>query len=114
MCGVLMEQDKVTLHVDPGVCRFKAKVESWMEGDVLRCSITSGCKHVMEFSEAMEKEGFDIMDAMRMPYSENKVYVIGGRTLKHATCPLPMAALKAMEVAAGLGLKRDVLVSFEK
>lgn len=114
MSDVLMEQERVSLHVDPGVCRFKAKVESWMEGGVLRCSITSGCKHVMEFSEALQKESFNIMDAMRMPYSENKIYVIGGRTLKHATCPLPMAVLKAMEVAAGLGLKRDVLVSFDK
>ena len=64
--------------------------------------------------EALAKEKLEMMDAMRMPFSENKVYAIGGRTLKHATCPLPMAALKGMEVAAGLGLKRDVLVSFDK
>ena len=114
MGDLLMEQERVSLHVDPGVCRFKAKIECWMEGDQLRCHISSGCKHVQDFAEALAKEKLEMMDAMRMPFSENKVYAIGGRTLKHATCPLPMAALKGMEVAAGLGLKRDVLVSFDK
>jgi hypothetical protein len=56
----------------------------------------------------------EMMDVLRMPYSENKVYEIGGRTLKHSTCPLPMALLKGFEVAAGLGLKRDVVVAFDK
>jgi hypothetical protein len=47
-------------------------------------------------------------------FSENKVYVIGGKTLKHSTCPMPMAVLKGLEVAAGLALKRDVVVAFDK
>lgn len=109
-----MDQGKVSLHVDPGVCRFKAKIECWMEEGRLRCSIDSGCKHVQDFAHALEQEQFEMMDAMRMPFSENKIYIIGGKMLKHSTCPLPMAVLKGMEVAAGLGLKRDVLVSFDK
>jgi hypothetical protein len=55
-----------------------------------------------------------MMDVMKMPFSDNKVYVTGGRTLKHSTCPLPMAVLKGFEVAAGLALKRDVTVIFNK
>jgi hypothetical protein len=55
-----------------------------------------------------------MMDVMKMPFSDNKVYIIGGRTLKHTTCPLPMAVLKGFEVAAGLALKRDVSVVFDR
>jgi hypothetical protein len=112
MPGVLMDQGKVSLQVDPGVCRFKAKIECWVEDDLLRCSIISGCKHVQDFAAAIEP--MEMMDAMRMPFSENKVYVIGGKTLKHSTCPMPMAVLKGFEVAAGLALKRDVVVAFDK
>jgi len=112
MSGFTLDQQRVTLHVDSGVCRFKAKIECWMEEDKLRCSISSGCTHVQDFAEAMRP--MELMDMIRMPYSENQVYAIGGRTLKHSTCPLPMAVLKGMEVAAGLALKRDVIVSFDK
>jgi len=112
MSGFTLEQQRVSLQVDPGVCRFKAKIECWAEGDKMLCTIVSGCKHVQDFAAAMEP--MEMMDVLRMPYSENKVYEIGGRTLKHSTCPLPMALLKGFEVAAGLGLKRDVVVAFDK
>lgn len=112
MSSFTLDQQKVTLHVDSGVCRFKARIECWMEEGQLRCSISSGCKHVQDFAAALEP--YDMMDVMRMPFSENKVYIVGGRTLKHSTCPVPMAMLKGCEVAAGLALKRDVTVTFDK
>lgn len=110
--SLLLDQGKVTLTVNVGVCRFPARVECWMEEGLLRCSIQSGCIHVQEFGAALEP--MDMMDAMKMPFSENAVYIVGGRTLKHSTCPIPMAILKGFEVAAGLALKRDVTVTFDK
>ncbi len=110
--NLLLNQYKVSLNVDSGVCRFNAKVECWMEEGLLKCSIISRCKHVQEFAEALEP--CEMMDAMKMPFSDNKVYITGGKTLKHSTCPLPMAVLKGFDVAAGLALKRDVSVIFDK
>jgi Family of unknown function (DUF6951) len=107
-----MEPQRVFLNVDSGVCRFKARIECWMEDGLLRCSIVSGCKHVQDFATSLEP--MEMMDVLHMPFSENKVYIVGGRTLKHTTCPLPMAVLKGFEVAAGLALKRDVIVTFDK
>ncbi len=109
---VFMGQDKVKLSVDTGVCRFPAKVECWLEGTMLRCSIASDCEHVREFGAALEP--LDMMEVMRMPFAENPVYVVGGRTLKHSTCPMPMAVLKGFEAAAGLALKRNITVVFDK
>jgi hypothetical protein len=107
-----MNSEKTTLIVEPGVCRFTAKIECWMDEEMqLRCSIQSGCKHVQQF--AAELGQCDIMTPTKLPFSENKVYVVGGTTLVHATCPIPMAVLKGFEVAAGLGLKRDIIVKFQ-
>ena len=110
--GAFMGSERVRLTVDTGVCRFPATVECWVEGLNVRCSITSKCKHVQEFGAALEPIG--MLDIMTMPFSENKVYQAGGRTLKHSTCPMPMAVLKGMEAAAQLALKRDVTVIFDK
>jgi hypothetical protein len=110
--SVLLDQGKVSLRVDTGVCRFDAKIVCWMEEGMLRCAIESRCPHVDDFANALGP--CELMTAMKMPFSENHVYIVGGRTLKHSTCPLPMAVLKGFEVAAGLALKRDVTVIFDR
>lgn len=110
--NVFTEQERVRLSVNTGVCRFPARVECWLEDGLLRCSITSDCTHVREFAAALEP--LEMMEVLTMPYADNKVYITGGRTLKHSTCPMPMAVLKGFEAAAGLALKRDIAVVFEK
>ena len=105
-------QEKVALSVNTGVCRFPARIECWLENGLLRCSIASDCAHIKEFARALEP--LEMMEVMTMPYAENKVYITGGRTLKHSTCPMPMAVLKGFEAAAGLALKRDIAVVFDK
>lgn len=110
--SVFSAQEKVSMSVTTGVCRFPARVECWLEDGLLRCSITSDCPHVREFAAAIEP--LDMMEVVRMPFAENQVYIIAGRTLKHSTCPMPMAVLKGFEAAAGLALKRDVAVVFDK
>jgi len=112
MDGVMLDQGRVTVTVEPGVCRFTAKITGWMEDGELRCEIQSGCKHVQDFAKALQPIG--IMEVLKMPFCENSVYSVGGKTLKHSTCPLPMAVLKVYEAAGGLGLKRNVTVVFEK
>jgi hypothetical protein len=112
MSGVMLDQERVTVTVEPGVCRFVAKIVGWMEDGELKCEIQSGCKHVQDFAHALQPIG--VMEVVTMPFSANPIYVVGGKTLKHSTCPLPMAVLKVFEAAGGLGLKRDVSVVFQK
>ncbi|MGD1060649.1 MAG: hypothetical protein ABR879_04250 [Methanomassiliicoccales archaeon] len=112
MSGVLLDTERVVLVVDPGVCRLTSKIEAWSEDGVVKCKIESRCLHVQEFAEKLE--GMSMMDIVKMPFSENKVFQVGGTTLKHSTCVVPTAVLKAMEAAAGLGLKKDVCLKFQK
>ncbi len=43
-----------------------------------------------------------------MPINENPIYVCAGQHLPHSACPVPCALIKGLEVASGLGLKKDV------
>ena len=45
---------------------------------------------------------------------KNPVYLAAARHLKHAACPVPAAVLKALEVEAGLNVKKDATIVFEK
>ena len=110
---VLSIEGKVVLNVDPGACRLKSQVISWLDDDgLLQCRITSACKNVTDFGEGLG--GMDPMIVLHLPFSENQVYLRAGVMLKHATCPVPLAVLKAMEVASGLGIKRDVHLTFDR
>lgn len=110
---VISIEGKVVLNVDPGACRLKSQVISWLdEKGLVQCRITSACKNVTDFGERLG--GMEPIGVLHLPFSENEVYLQAGVILKHATCPVPLAVLKAMEVASGLGIKRDVHLIFDR
>ena len=106
------KDNKVIMKVDPGACRLRSQVIGWIDGDgKLRVQITSDCKSVIEFGKRLQP--MDVMEVLRMPYCENLIYVEGGKTLKHATCAIPLAVLKCLEVAGGMGVKKDIHITFQ-
>ena len=48
-----------------------------------------------------------------MPVTRNPVYLAAQQSGCHASCPIPMAVLKAAEVAMEMALPRDVSIRFE-
>ncbi|MGD0056654.1 MAG: hypothetical protein ABSB83_02220 [Methanomassiliicoccales archaeon] len=100
------------MKVDPGVCRFKSRIVGSPEGTIVHLKIESDCPCVQELAE--ELMSVDSFEALKMPYSNNLVYTKSGKVLNHSTCPVPMAILKCIEAAAGLALKKNVRVEFEK
>jgi hypothetical protein len=107
------ESIKTSLHVDAGVCRFHTTIRACSddEGNIIY-EIESGCPHAKKLQENMP-QGITPFDALRMPFSENPIYECCGRMLAHSACPIPSALIKAAEVAAGFGLKRNVCFTFE-
>ena len=102
---------KVVIDVDPGACRLRSQVIGWMnDSGKLEVIITSDCKFVQQLGKILGQ--MEPMEVLHMPFSENLVYAKGGGVLKHATCPVPLAILKCLEVAAGLGVKKDVHLTF--
>ena len=49
-----------------------------------------------------------------MPVTRNPVYIAAEQSGCHPSCPIPAAALKAVEVAMEMALPRDVSIRFEQ
>jgi hypothetical protein len=106
------KENRVIMNVDPGACRLHSQVIAWTDDDrKLKVQITSDCKSVIEFGKLLPP--LDVIDVLRMPYCENLIYIEGGKTLKHATCAIPLAVLKCLEVAGGMGVKKDIHITFQ-
>lgn len=45
-------------------------------------------------------------------FRDNPVYQSAAKHLKHVTCPVPSAILKAIETEAGMNVPRDVRIEF--
>lgn len=102
---------KVT--VEPGVCRLNTVVYAEPSDDLMSVNvrIESECKFVRDFGAALKP--IDPYTEFSLPMVENPVYKTASGTVQHSACPVPCAVLKAIEVAADLGLKRDVKLTIE-
>jgi len=96
--------------IEPGVCGFSAKVVAECADEQnVRFSIDSPCEKVCAW--ALELGGQGEVDA----WAEvgGTAGIVLGTAQKHlkgccSACAVPMGAFKAMQVAAGLALPKDV------
>ncbi|MGD0817335.1 MAG: hypothetical protein ABR986_02920, partial [Methanomassiliicoccales archaeon] len=104
MDEVLKKAGPVTVvALDPGVCQFRSKISVTMDEDRhLAFKIETQCPYAKKM--AAEMPLFEMFDVIKMPFCDNPIYQHGGKHLKHAACPIPMAMIKAGEVVTGLGL----------
>ncbi len=81
------------------------------ETGMVELDIKSDCPDILKLSWKLEPVS---------PYSEvesefykSEIYRLAQETpIPHTACPVPSAMIKAIEVAGGLGLKRDVSIKF--
>ena len=101
------------ITVTPGNCNFTARIEAAAdaEGNV-RVTVTSDCPRVREFAAAIS--ALSATCAAGRKCAEFFVFEPAARANLHPACPIPVAVLKALEVAAGLALPQDVLIHFEE
>lgn len=112
MADFELPSDTVVMDVESGVCRFTARVTAYMEGEQVRVSVESDCPQVRNFGDRVKVLGR--FEALKMPFSENTVFLRGGETLRHSSCPIPTAVCKCAETAAGFALQKDVSLKFVK
>ena len=107
----------VKVDIDAGVCGFRttARVAS-EDSQHVTFDIQSDCGKVRAFAAILKKRG--PVDAFQeiSPESESVVLSSARDTLKGccAACAVPVAVFKAMQVAAGLALPRDIVIRLEK
>lgn len=96
--------------VDSGICGFAATVQARRVGKQdVGVDVACGCEQVEAFAAAIAlipwKRAFGRM-------CDTVVYQAASRHLRHATCPIPMAVIKAIEVEVRAALPRDVALRF--
>jgi hypothetical protein len=96
--------------VKAGACGFTSviRADKGRERSV-DISVESGCAMVQKMSAEIASLGR--RDALAGLLT-NPVYLAAARHLKHAACPVPSAVLKALEVEAGLNVKKDATIVF--
>jgi len=96
-----------TVRVDPGVCGFIALVKAESEdGQTCTVTIQSACDAVAALgADLASVDGFEV--AFKA-YPDNPVYKAALQHFRHAACPVPGAIVKAVELACGLALPKDV------
>jgi len=97
--------------IDPGTCGLVATVIAEVEGARLASfTLVSECDHVRELAAGLAETGpFDVYEEMD-PSKESQLRVTMREGLKgsYAWCPVPLGMMKAMQVAAGLGLPDEM------
>ncbi|MEW5872730.1 MAG: hypothetical protein AB1894_25955 [Chloroflexota bacterium] len=95
-----------------GVCGFTTQVEAVTEGRTCHLKIESECKAIQKMADELsEVDPFQEISFRRgMP----KVHAMGHEYCTHAACPVPVGIIKAVEVASGLALPRDVTIELSK
>ena len=98
--------------VDPGICGFPCVVKACKAGarEVSLGISGSDCEQIQRLAERLTTLS---IKELFTPLSRNPVYVSTEKSGCHLSCAIPVAIVKAAEVALELALPQDVHIKFE-
>jgi hypothetical protein len=101
----------VCMTVDPGICGFPCVIKAGkMDARMVALEISgSDCGQIKKLSERLTRISLKDIFA---PISRNPVYALTEQSGCHPSCPVPVAVIKAAEVALGMALPREVHIRF--
>jgi len=111
--SIIKEDDIMsTVKVHAGVCKFETTIKVRKTG-YTTCEITfeSGCPSVRRMSYVLKN---CTVDDVKKSFLESPIYSICANYLKHVSCPVPAAIIKAIEVAFDLALAKDVFIEIKR
>jgi len=97
-----------TIKVFSGICGFWTIINAEMDGEICRIKVESECEDIQKLSEEItEVEPFN---EISFRGGEPIIYQLAKKHCPHASCPVPAAMIKAVEIAAGLALPANVVM----
>lgn len=101
-----------TVTVKAGVCGKTTKITTKQNDDgmTVLVSIETDCPMVGKNPLPTDIVSWEEVGA---PFNESKVYAWATENIRHTACPVPSGIVKSIEVAGGLGLKKDVSFTIE-
>ncbi|OPZ22814.1 MAG: hypothetical protein BWZ10_00232 [candidate division BRC1 bacterium ADurb.BinA364] len=108
---------KACVDIDAGICGFKTSAgASSPDGQMVAFDIESDCDNIKGLAAALKE--LEPIDAFREihPAAENILLPTARAKLKGCCsgCVVPAGLFKAMQVAAGLALPRDIVIALRK
>jgi len=103
--------ESIHIIVEPGICGFSCQVEARQKDK--HCAIVeitgSECELIHKLVESLKE--VTLSDIFK-PHTRNPVFKAAELAGCHLTCPVPLAVLKAAEVALELALPQNTCFSF--
>lgn len=104
--------NECTVTVDAGVCKMKTRIHAVQQDDMMiKLDIESDCHNVLKMSWRVKP--VNPYTEVESKMIESEIYKWASETLPHAACPVPCGMIKAVEVAADLGIKRNAVITIE-
>lgn len=102
----------VCVTVDPGICGFPCVIKARKIGDRKVSLEISGsdCEQIQRLAQRLTSLS---IKELFTPLSRNPVYVSTEKSGCHLSCAIPVAVIKAAEVALELALPQEVHIKFE-
>ena len=103
--------EKCMVCVDAGVCKMKTLIIA-QENDMglVDIEIKSDCPNILKMSWRLQP--MSPYCEVEAEFHKSEVYKLAYDNIPHTACPGPAGIVKAIEVAGGLGLKRDSTICF--
>jgi hypothetical protein len=99
-------------EISSGVCGHVTTVEATMDGKICKLNITSTCKAILQLAQELPE--VNPMQEISAKRATPQTLQMGLKHCYHAACPVPVGIIKAIEVAAGLALPKDVIIKVSK
>ena len=101
------------VNLQSGICGFCTNITATSEdGQHVSISYETNCPNIAKAKdEIKEVDAYQVLFAKP---SETEIYKVLSKYLPHAACPVYSAFFKAIEVAAGMALPKDVHITIEK
>lgn len=100
-------------QVISGVCGFVTEIEAQADEDyTVHLQIVSGCAQIKRLAE--ELTSLPAINEISTAINETQTYRAAAHCRLHASCPVPCAIIKAVEISAGLALPSDVHITLSR
>ena len=101
------------VKVNAGICGFITDIKADSEdSQMAQLEITTNCPNYKALEQELTE--VDAYEECFAKLGEGKIYKVCAKYCKHAACPVPSGIIKAVEVACGLALPRNVSFEIEK
>jgi hypothetical protein len=106
-----MLMSKAIVHA--GICGYTTTIQAQADSKYqVKLNIQSECKHIQKLAENLEE--VNALQEISFRRGLPEILSKGAEFCTHAACPVPVGIIKAVEVAAGLALPKDVKIELEK